>query len=57
MGCGMVHPTVLANGGYDPEAFTGFAFGGGVERVAMLRYGIPDIRVLFENDPRFLAQF
>jgi phenylalanyl-tRNA synthetase alpha chain len=57
LGCGMVHPEVLEHCGIDPERFGGFAFGLGVERVAMLRYGIPDIRVLFENDPRFLAQF
>lgn len=57
LGCGMVHPEVLSHCGIDPERYTGFAFGLGVERVAMLRYGIPDIRVLFENDPRFLAQF
>lgn len=57
LGCGMVHPDVLEHCGIDAERFTGFAFGLGVERVAMLRYGIPDIRVLFENDPRFLAQF
>jgi len=56
MGCGMVHPTVLANGGYDPDAFTGFAFGGGVERVAMLRYGIDDIRHFWANDLRVLEQ-
>jgi hypothetical protein len=43
--------------GIDPERYTGFAFGMGIERVAMLRYGIPNIRLLFENDPRFLAQF
>jgi phenylalanyl-tRNA synthetase alpha chain len=57
VGCGMVHPRVFEFTGIDPERFTGFAFGMGVERVAMLRYGIPDIRWLFENDPRFLAQF
>jgi phenylalanyl-tRNA synthetase alpha chain len=57
LGCGMVHPRVLEHCGIDAEKYTGFAFGLGVERVAMLRYGIPDIRVLFENDPRFLAQF
>jgi phenylalanyl-tRNA synthetase alpha chain len=57
LGCGMVHPSVLENCGIDAERFTGFAFGLGVERVAMLRYGIPDIRILFENDPRFLAEF
>lgn len=57
LGCGMVHPRVFEACGIDAERYTGFAFGLGVERVAMLRYGIPDIRVLFENDPRFLAQF
>lgn len=57
LGCGMVHPKVFEHCGIDPERYTGFAFGLGVERVAMLRFGIPDIRVLFENDPRFLAQF
>ena len=57
LGCGMIHPDVLRASEIDPEIFTGFAFGLGVERVAMLRYGIPDIRVLFENDPRFLHQF
>jgi phenylalanyl-tRNA synthetase alpha chain len=53
----MIHPEVFTHVGIDPEAFRGFAFGMGVDRVAMLRYGIPDIRLLFENDPRFLAQF
>ncbi len=57
LGCGMIHPRVFEACGIDAERFTGFAFGLGVERVAMLRYGIPDIRVLFENDPRFLEQF
>lgn len=57
LGCGMVHPDVLRHCDLDPTIYSGFAFGLGVERVAMLRYGIPDIRVLFENDPRFLAQF
>jgi phenylalanyl-tRNA synthetase alpha chain len=57
LGCGMVHPAVFEHCGIDPEKYTGFAFGLGVERVAMLRYGIPDIRLLFENDPRFLRQF
>jgi phenylalanyl-tRNA synthetase alpha chain len=57
LGCGMVHPQVFEHCGIDAERYTGFAFGLGVERVAMLRYGIPDIRLLFENDPRFLAQF
>lgn len=57
LGCGMIHPVVFEHCGIDPERYTGFAFGIGVERVAILRYGIPDIRLLFENDPRFLAQF
>jgi phenylalanyl-tRNA synthetase alpha chain len=57
LGCGMVHPDVFTHCGIDPERYTGFAFGLGVDRVAMLRYGIPDIRVLFDNDPRFLEQF
>ncbi len=53
----MVHPQVLTNVGYDPERWTGFAFGMGIERIAMLRYGIDDIRLFFENDLRFLRQF
>lgn len=57
MGCGMVDPAVLANCGVDPERFSGFAFGIGVERLAMLRYGIADIRVFYENDLRFITQF
>jgi phenylalanyl-tRNA synthetase alpha chain len=57
LGCGMIHPKVFEFCGIDSELYTGFAFGLGIERVAMLRYGIPDIRLLFENDPRFLAQF
>ncbi|MCC6552813.1 MAG: phenylalanine--tRNA ligase subunit alpha [Polyangiaceae bacterium] len=57
LGCGMVHPEVFRHCGIDSERYTGFAFGMGIERVAMLRYGIPNIRLLFENDPRFLAQF
>jgi phenylalanyl-tRNA synthetase alpha chain len=56
-GSGMVHPVVLKNGGYDPERFTGYAFGFGVQRIAMLKYGIPDIRYFWENDLRFLEQF
>jgi len=56
-GCGMVHPVVLQNGGYDPERYTGFAFGLGPQRIAMLRYGINDIRYFWENDLRFLEQF
>jgi len=57
MGAGMVHPNVFKASGYDPEAYTGFAFGIGVDRVAMLRHGISDIRYLLENDVRFLSQF
>lgn len=56
-GCGMVDPNVFRAVGYDPEQWTGFAFGLGIERIAMRRYGIPDIRWLFENDARFLRQF
>jgi phenylalanyl-tRNA synthetase alpha chain len=56
-GSGMVHPVVLKNGGYDPEIYTGFAFGFGVQRIAMLKYGINDIRHFWENDLRFLEQF
>jgi phenylalanyl-tRNA synthetase alpha chain len=57
LGCGMIHPVVFEACGIDPEAWTGFAFGMGVERLAVIRYGIPDMRLLFESDPRFLAQF
>ncbi len=57
LGCGMVHPNVLKVGGIDTEKYTGFAFGIGVERVAMLRYGIDDIRLMYENDMRFVEQF
>jgi phenylalanyl-tRNA synthetase alpha chain len=57
LGSGMVHPNVLRNCGIDPERYTGFAFGLGVERFAMLRYGVDDLRSFFENDLRFLAQF
>ena len=57
LGCGMVHPAVLENTGIDPERYTGFAFGMGPARIALLRYGIPDIRLLYESDVRFLAQF
>jgi phenylalanyl-tRNA synthetase alpha chain len=57
LGCGMVHPKVFESCGIDSEAYTGFAFGLGVERLAMLRHGIPDIRLLYDNDPRFLRQF
>lgn len=57
LGCGMVHPQVFRNVGYDSEEVTGWAFGMGVERIAMLKYGVDDIRLFFENDLRFLAQF
>ncbi len=57
MGAGMVHPSVLRAAGYDPEVYTGFAFGMGVERIAMLKYGIDDIRLFYGNDVRFLRQF
>lgn len=57
LGCGMVHPKVFEYSGIDPEEFTGFAFGMGVERLAMLRYGVDDLRLFFENDLRFLGQF
>jgi phenylalanyl-tRNA synthetase alpha chain len=57
LGAGMVHPRVLENCGYDSERFTGFAFGLGIERVAMLKYGIPDMRMLLEGDVRLLEQF
>jgi phenylalanyl-tRNA synthetase alpha chain len=57
LGAGMVHPTVLENCGYDPERYTGFAFGVGIERIALLRYAIPDMRMLVDGDVRFLAQF
>jgi phenylalanyl-tRNA synthetase alpha chain len=57
LGCGMVHPSVFEHVGIDSEAYTGFAFGMGVERLAMLRYGVNDLRLFFENDLRFLEQF
>ena len=57
LGCGMVHPKVLANCGIDPEEYSGFAFGLGLERIVMRRFGINDMRLLFENDIRFLNQF
>ena len=57
LGCGMVHPNVLKAVGIDPEEYTGFAFGMGVERLTMLRYGVNDLRAFFENDLRFLKQF
>ena len=57
LGSGMVHPNVLKMGGYDPEKYTGFAFGTGLDRLAMFKYGITDIRLLYQNDVRFLNQF
>lgn len=57
LGCGMVHPNVLRNCGIDPEIYSGFAFGMGIDRVAMVKYGINNIRLLFDNDERFLKQF
>ena len=57
LGCGMVHPNVLRSAGVDPEEFTGYAFGIGIERLAMLRYGVNDLRTFFDNDLRFLQQF
>ena len=56
-GCGMVHPQVFENVGYDPEIWTGWAFGFGIERISMIRHGINDIRLFYENDVRFLRQF
>jgi len=56
LGCGMVHPKVFECSGIDPEEYTGFAFGMGVERLAMLRYGVNDLRLFFDNDLRFLNQ-
>jgi phenylalanyl-tRNA synthetase alpha chain len=56
-GCGMVHPQVFEKVGYDPEVWTGWAFGFGIERIAMIRYGITDIRLFYENNARFLQQF
>ncbi|GJM70687.1 hypothetical protein HMSSN036_29030 [Paenibacillus macerans] len=57
LGSGMVHPRVLEMSGYDPEEYSGFAFGMGVERIAMLKYGVDDIRYFYNNDVRFLQQF
>ena len=57
MGCGMVDPNVLKNCGIDPEIYSGFAFGKGIDRIALLQYQISDIRLLSENDVRFLEQF
>ena len=57
LGCGMVHPRVLRMSGIDPEEYSGFAFGVGLERIALLKYEIDDMRLLYENDIRFLKQF
>ena len=57
LGCGMVHPNVIKNCGFDPEEYQGFAFGMGVERIAMLKYGIPDLRTFFESDNRWLSHY
>jgi phenylalanyl-tRNA synthetase alpha chain len=57
LGCGMVHPNVLKASGVDPERYSGYAFGVGIDRLAMLRYGVDDMRLFFENDLRFLEQF
>ena len=57
MGCGMVHPKVLKNCNIDPDVYSGFAFGIGLERITMFRYDIKDLRMYFENDVRFLEQF
>jgi phenylalanyl-tRNA synthetase alpha chain len=57
LGCGMIHPAVLEMAGHDPEKYTGYAFGIGVERVAMLKYKISDIRLFFNNNVQFLRQF
>jgi phenylalanyl-tRNA synthetase alpha chain len=56
-GCGMVHPQVLRNGGMDPSEYTGFAWGMGIERIAMLKHGVDEIRLFYDNDLRFLSQF
>ena len=57
LGSGMVHPKVLANCGYDPEKVQGFAFGMGIERLAMLKYGIPDLRTFYETDLRWMRHY
>ncbi|HCD10049.1 MAG TPA: phenylalanine--tRNA ligase subunit alpha, partial [Thermoanaerobacter sp.] len=57
LGAGMVHPNVLRMSGIDPEKYSGFAFGLGIDRITMLKYGIEDLRLLFENDLRFIQQF
>ena len=57
LGCGMVDPNVFRNVGIDPEIYTGYAFGMGIDRTAALRYGVDDLRLFYENDVRFLRQF
>ena len=57
MGSGMVHPKVLQAGGIDPNKYQGFAFGMGIDRIAMLKYGIDDIRLFYSNDTQFISQF
>ncbi len=57
LGCGMVHPNVLRSSGIDPDEYQGFAFGLGVERIAMLKYGIPDLRTFFDSDLRWLRHY
>ena len=57
LGCGMVHPNVLRSCGLDPDEYQGFAFGMGVDRLAMLKYGMPDLRDMFASDPRWLAHY
>ena len=57
LGCGMVHPRVLENCGLDPRQYQGFAFGMGIDRIAMLKYGIPDLRAFFESDLRWLRHY
>ena len=57
LGCGMVHPEVFKKGGIDPEVYSGFAFGFGLDRMTMQKFGIDDIRLLYESDMRFLKQF
>jgi phenylalanyl-tRNA synthetase alpha chain len=57
LGCGMVHPTVLKNVGLDPSRYQGFAFGMGIDRIAMLKYGMPDLRAFFEADVRWLSHY
>jgi phenylalanyl-tRNA synthetase alpha chain len=57
LGAGVVDPNVLSSAGYDPERWTGFAFGMGLDRIAMVRHGVPDLRLMYENDLRFLEQF